>query len=157
MNSIVAARSIQPSAAARPGTALSRVAWLDLKCNPETPRRLTFLEFGDDAPFEVRRIYWIHGTEPGELRGHHAHRTTQQLMLALSGSFRIVLDDATSKSTYVVDDPARGLWLPAGLWREFEILQEGTVVLVLASTRFDEADYIRDYAAFQRFALEERR
>jgi hypothetical protein len=157
MNRIMPARPVEVPAAPPSGSAVTGVAWLDLQRNPETPHRLTFLELGHDAPFEVRRIYWIHGVEVGERRGHHAHRTTQQIMVALNGSFRIVLDDGNATATYVVDHPARGLWLPAGLWREFEILEEATVVLVLASTAFDESDYIRDYAAFQRFALEERR
>jgi dTDP-4-dehydrorhamnose 3,5-epimerase-like enzyme len=137
-------------------SALDRITWLDLPGNENDPRKLTFVEFNHTAPFPIRRIYWIHTVSAGEQRGHHAHRNTQQLFIAVSGRFRIELDDGESSSEFLLDDPTRSLWVPAGLWREFEILDDHTAVLVLASTHFDEADYIRDYETFRQFSLARR-
>lgn len=132
---------------------LARIKWLDLPGNPEGVRQLTFLELDARLPFPVKRLYWIHALAPGDFRGHHAHRTTQQLLVAVSGRVRIRFDDGELASDFVLDNPAKALWIPAGLWREFEILDEYAVVLVLASTHFDEGDYIRDYDEYKAYSL----
>jgi len=131
---------------------LRNVKQFSLPGNPEGKRQLTFLELGEQAPFPVRRIYWLHTLDHGELRGQHAHRTMQQLLVAVSGRIRIRLDDGFTRCEYLLDDPAQCLWLPPGLWREIDVLEPHAVLLALASTHFDEADYIRDYPAYLEFA-----
>jgi dTDP-4-dehydrorhamnose 3,5-epimerase-like enzyme len=132
-----------------PDSPLRRVAWFDLPGNPGGPRQLTFLELGESAPFAVQRVYWIHSVAAGDQRGQHAHRATEQLAIALNGRIRLRLDDGGTSSTFTLEDPARALRIPPGLWRDIEIVDPHAVMLVLASTHFDEADYIRDYEAFQ--------
>jgi dTDP-4-dehydrorhamnose 3,5-epimerase-like enzyme len=137
---------------ALPNSPLQAVAWLDLPGNPEGPRQLTFIELGDRAPFPVRRAYWIHSVEAGQARGQHAHRATEQLVVAVGGRIRVRLDDGFGVADYLLEDPTRALRIPGGLWREIEILEPHSMMLVLASTHYDEADYIREYDAFRAFA-----
>lgn len=136
---------------------LQRVRWLDLPGNPAGPRQLTFIELGEQAPFEVRRAYWIHSVESGQARGQHAHRSTEQLAVALNGRVQLRLDDGEESSTFTLDSPSRALRIPPGLWRDIEILEPHTVMLVLASTHFEESDYIRDYESFRAWSRSVRR
>jgi dTDP-4-dehydrorhamnose 3,5-epimerase-like enzyme len=136
----------------QPDSPLRRVDWFDLPGNPEGPRQLTFMELGPSAPFAVQRVYWIHAVSAGDQRGQHAHRTTEQLAISLNGRIRLRLDDGVASSTFTLDTPTRALRIPPGLWRDIEIVDPQAVMLVLASTHFDEADYIRDYGAFQAWA-----
>jgi mannose-6-phosphate isomerase-like protein (cupin superfamily) len=137
---------------ARGSAALAGVRVLELPGNPEGQRQLTFVELEGAAPFPVRRIYWIHTLSEGEWRGQHAHKETQQLLVAVSGRLLIRLDDGTEKRDFVLDSPSRCLWVPAGLWRDIEVLEPNSVLLALASTHFNESDYIRDYAEYLRFS-----
>jgi hypothetical protein len=118
--------------------------------------QIAFLELGADpalsAPFAVQRVYWIHGLRAGDRRGEHAHREMQQLLVATSGRLEVELDDGSARRQFVLDDPARGLWVPAGLWRRIHVLADGSTLLSLASTHYAESDYIRDYDAFLDFA-----
>ena len=136
--------------------ALQRAALRELPGNPEGDRQITFVELGADpaqsAPFAVLRVYWIHGLRAGDRRGDHAHREMQQLLVATSGSLRVELDDGQARREFLLDRPTRGLWVPAGLWRRIQVLADGTTLLALASTHFEESDYIRDYDAFVDFA-----
>lgn len=125
---------------------------VDLPGNPEEPRQITVVELDGRAPFPARRVYWVHGVDEGALRGFHAHKTTQQLMVAATGGFEVVLDDGRGQRTFVLDDPTRALWIPGGLWRVFRTLATGSVMLVLASSHFSEDDYIRDYDAYLAYA-----
>jgi len=135
---------------------LQRVAWLDLPGNPEGARQLTFIELGERAPFPVRRAYWIHSVEAGQARGQHAHRGTEQLLVGAAGRIVVRLDDGFAIAEYLLDNPTRALRIPAGLWRDIEIVDPHTVLLVLASTHFDEADYIRDYETFRAWSRSRR-
>jgi hypothetical protein len=136
--------------------ALAQAALRDLPGNPEGERQITFVELGADpalsAPFAVQRVYWIHDLRAGERRGEHAHRAMQQLLVATSGRLRVELDDGHARREFILDRPTVGLWVPAGLWRRIDVLADGSTLLALASTHFEEADYIRDYAAFVDFA-----
>jgi hypothetical protein len=140
-----------PSPSPDPGP-LVNARMLDLPGNPQPLRQVTVVELDERAPFPVRRIYWIHAVEEGEMRGYHAHRTTQQLIVATSGAFEIVLDDGHARRTFVLDDPTRALWVPGGLWRVIRTLATGSVLLVLASAPFSEDEYIRDYDQFLAYA-----
>jgi dTDP-4-dehydrorhamnose 3,5-epimerase-like enzyme len=114
--------------------------------------RINFVETGADLDFAMRRAFWIHGVPTGQNRGHHAHRQAQLLVVALSGAVDIVLDDGRRRETIPLDSPDRGIVVGAMVWHELHRFADGTVVLVLASTGYDEADYIRDYATFRREA-----
>ncbi len=137
-------------------TPLARIKWVELQGNPEGARQLTFCELDATLPFEVKRVYWIHALSAGEGRGQHAHRDTQQLLIAMSGRMQIRLSDGVRTDQYLLDSPIRALWIPSGLWRDIVVLDDDAVLLSMASTHFDEADYIRDYDAFQVFADNQR-
>ena len=103
---------------------------------------------GHPVPFDVRRVYYIHGTRPGVSRGFHAHRQLQQVAICVSGSCRVVLDDGTTRESGWLDAPTKGLLIGDLTWRELHDFSPDCVVLVLASEHHDEADYIRDYDEF---------
>ena len=112
---------------------------------------LSFAQEGSQVPFDIKRIYWVYDVPGGESRGSHAHKTLEQLMIAVSGSFSVTLDDGTEKKTFFLNRPYQGLYLRPGLWRNLEDFSSGSVVLVLASELYDENDYIRDYSEFLSF------
>lgn len=108
---------------------------------------LAVIEAMTDIPFEVRRVYYLYQFT-GAKRGGHAHKRLQQLFIALSGSFDVVLDDGRRKKTVRLSDPAEGLYVCPMIWREIENFAPGSVCLVLASTHYDERDYFRNYEEF---------
>lgn len=109
---------------------------------------LTFVESGIDIDFEIKRIYYIYDVPSGEYRGAHAHRELEQLMIALSGSFDVILDDGKCKRTVNLNNLAIGLYITKVIWREMSNFSAGSVCLVLASDHYDEHDYIRNYEQF---------
>lgn len=109
---------------------------------------LVALEAGKDVPFDIRRAYYIFGTLEGVSRGFHAHRALQQLVVALSGSCDILLDNGTEQVRVTLDRPDRGLTLPPMVWHEMHDFSPGCVLLVLADDLYDEADYIRNHNDF---------
>jgi dTDP-4-dehydrorhamnose 3,5-epimerase-like enzyme len=115
---------------------------------------LTAIQPGAKFSFEIRRVYYIYGVPAGGERGFHAHRVLQQVMLVLNGAVTVILDDGETRQSVRLKDPAEGLYVDAGLWREMKDFSPGAVLLVLASLPFDEADYIRDYDEFLLFRKE---
>ena len=110
---------------------------------------LTFIEGNNHIPFEIKRAYYLYDVPGGESRGGHAHRETEQLILALSGSFDVVVDDGNvEKRTITLNRSYYGLFIPKLTWRELVNFSSGAVCLVLASTKYEEKDYIRDYREF---------
>jgi dTDP-4-dehydrorhamnose 3,5-epimerase-like enzyme len=109
---------------------------------------LTIVENMQSIPFEVRRAYYLYDIPGGESRGGHAHKKLRQLIVAVSGSFDVVLDDGEVKRTISLNRPYQGLLIVPGIWRELENFSSGAVCLVLASNKYDEDDYIRDYNEF---------
>lgn len=99
-------------------------------------------------PFEVRRFYFIHKVPPGATRGSHAHRQLHQLVVAVSGSVEVELDDGMERQEFSLIGPHVGLHIPPGYWRTLRDFAPQSVVAVLASHEYDESDYIRDYDAF---------
>jgi dTDP-4-dehydrorhamnose 3,5-epimerase-like enzyme len=99
-------------------------------------------------PFEIARVYYLYDTLPGVTRGAHAHRQLEQLMIAVVGSVEVELDDGVRKQLFCLSRPDQGLYVSPMVWRNLANFEEGTVCLVLASQRYDEADYYRDYSAF---------
>ena len=109
---------------------------------------LVALEKGADFPFEIKRVYYIWGTEPHVVRGHHAHKNLEQVVVCTSGSCDFILDDGEKRETYHLDSPTKGLHIKNDVWREFTNFSPDCVVMVLASEHYNEADYIRDYGEF---------
>lgn len=103
-----------------------------------------------DIPFKIKRTYWIYDVPGGEIRGGHAYKENQEFIVALSGSFDVVLDDGKSKKTFSLNRSYYGLYVPNGLWRQMENFSTNSLALVLSTTEYDETDYIRDYNEFQR-------
>ena len=104
-----------------------------------------------DCPFEIKRLYWIHGANAGEVRGQHAHRYLSQLLVAVAGAFEIAITGDGEPHSFHLDTPRRGLLLGPGYWRVIRAIPAGSVLLVAASTVYDEGDYIRDYEQFLRY------
>lgn len=110
---------------------------------------LSVIEEWKQIPFKIERIYWIYDVPGGEKRGGHAYKENQEFIVALSGSFDVVLDDGRQKRVFSLNRSYNGLYVPKGLWREMENFSTNSLALVLASTKYDENDYIRDYDAFK--------
>lgn len=106
---------------------------------------LTVAEGGKDVPFEVKRVYWTYDVPSGESRGGHAHRCCEEFIVAVSGSFDVTLDDGRERRTFHLNHPYQGLYVGTGIWRTLDDFSSGAVCLVLASERFEEEDYIREY------------
>jgi hypothetical protein len=109
---------------------------------------LTFVENGRHVPFEIRRVYYLYDVPGGAERGGHSHKTLEQLVIAISGSFDVVADDGRRRRRYHLNRSYFGLYLPPMTWRELDNFSSGSVCLVLASAPYDEADYYRDYETF---------
>ena len=115
----------------------------------QDPRgNLTFIEGGRNVPFAIERVYYLYDVPGGASRGGHAHRALQQLIIAASGSFDVVVDNGRRKETVSLNRSYYGLYLPSMTWREIENFSSGSVCLVMASAHYDEADYYRDYYDF---------
>lgn len=109
---------------------------------------LSVIENGKTIPFHVKRVYYLYDVPGGESRGGHAHKELQQLIVAVSGSFDVKLDDGKQKRTYTINRPYQGLLVVPGIWRELDNFSSGSVCLVLASTEYSVEDYIREYDKF---------
>jgi hypothetical protein len=109
---------------------------------------LTFIEEGRHIPFDIKRVYYLYDVPGGAERGGHAHREMQQLIIAMSGSFDVVLDDAFEKKRFHLNRSYYGLYVCPMIWREIDNFSSGSVCMSLASTFYDEADYYRDYEFF---------
>jgi dTDP-4-dehydrorhamnose 3,5-epimerase-like enzyme len=109
---------------------------------------LTFIEAGNHLPFEIRRVYYLYDVPGGATRAGHGHKTLEQLMIAMSGSFDVELDDGRARKRYHLDRSYYGLYVPSMIWRDIDNFSSGSVCLVLASEFFDESDYYRTYEDF---------
>ncbi len=109
---------------------------------------LTVAESITNVPFDIKRAYWVYDVPGGECRGGHAHKQLWQLVIALSGSFHVTLDNGQEKTTYLLNHAWQGLIIRPGTWRTLDDFSSGAVCLVLASERFEEDDYIRNYEDF---------
>ena len=109
---------------------------------------LSIIEEFKQIPFKIERLYWIYDVPGGQVRGGHAFKEQQELIVALSGSFDVLVDNGTTKQTFSLNRSYYGLYLPAGLWRQIENFSTNSLALVLSSTHYFENDYIRDYNDF---------
>ena len=117
----------------------------------QDPRgNLTFIEGGSHVDFDIRRVYYLYDVPGGSSRGGHAHKELRQLIIAMSGSFDVLLDDGQEKKTFHLNRSYVGLYVCPMIWRELDNFSSGSVCMVLASNTYDEADYYRDYDQFLR-------
>lgn len=105
----------------------------------------------DILPFTIKRVYYLYDVPSDSTRGGHAHKELQQFLIALSGSFDVVLDDGNERKTITLNRPYKGVLIPNGIWRELENFSAGAVCLSLVSEEYREDDYIREYAAFKEY------
>lgn len=109
---------------------------------------LSVIEEWKNIPFKIARTYWIYDVPGGEARGGHAYRENQEFIVALSGSFDVILDDGKERKTYPLNRSYYGLYVPKGIWREMNNFSTNSLALILASTPYDAEDYIYDYEQF---------
>ena len=115
----------------------------------EDPRgNLTFIEEENHIPFPIKRVYLIYDVPGGQFRGGHAFKEQQEVIIALSGSFDIVVNDGNTDQTFALNRSYYGLYIPKGLWRHMENFSTNAVAMVISSTLYDKSDYIRDYNTF---------
>ena len=112
---------------------------------------LSVIEELKDIPFKIERTYWIFDVPGGEHRGGHAYKDNQEFIVALSGSFDVILDDGKEKQKFHLNRSYYGLYVPKGYWREMDNFSTNSLAFVLSSTKYDVNDYIRDYDIFKRY------
>lgn len=127
---------------------LEQVEVIDLPKVKDERGNLTFVEKGN-IPFEMKRVYWIYDVPGGQERGGHAFERQQEVIVALSGSFSVKVNDGKQNATYNLNRSYYGLYIPNGLWRHMEDFSTNAVAFVIASTCYDEDDYVRDFNLFK--------
>ena len=110
---------------------------------------LSFLENGSQIPFEIKRVHWLYDVPGGEKRGGLAYKETQEFIIALSGSFDVILDDGSKTAIYPLNRSYKGVYIPGGVWRAIDNFSTNAVALIVASTLYDPTDAIRDYQEFK--------
>ncbi|WP_044270090.1 sugar 3,4-ketoisomerase [Bacteroides timonensis] len=128
---------------------VSEAHLLDLPKILDKRGNLSIIEEFKNIPFKIARTYWIYDVPGGEVRGGHAYRRNEEFIVALSGSFDIVLDDGTEKKIFSLNRSYYGLYVPKGLWREMNNFSTNSLALILASIPYDRTDYIYDYNEFK--------
>jgi dTDP-4-dehydrorhamnose 3,5-epimerase-like enzyme len=127
---------------------LDECRMIDLPRIQDPRGNLTFIEGVNHVPFEIARVYYLYDVPGGESRGGHAHRQLEQFIIAMSGSFDVVLDDGSERRTVSLNRSYYGLYMPRMIWRELVNFSSGSVCTVLASRPYEEEDYYRDYDEF---------
>lgn len=110
---------------------------------------LSFIEENIHIPFKIKRSYWIYDVPGGEIRGGHAYKENQEFIIALSGSFDVILDDGKKRKTFSLNRSYYGLYIPKSIWRQMENFSTNSLALILASIPYDPSDYIYDYEVFK--------
>jgi hypothetical protein len=123
---------------------------IDLPKISDPRGNLTFIEGDQQIPFAIQRVYYLYDVPGGSERGGHAHKGLQQLIIAMSGSFDVILDDGENKKRVHLNRSYNGLYVCPMIWRELNNFSSGSVCMVLASSRYDESDYFRNYSDFMR-------
>lgn len=111
---------------------------------------LSFFEEDEHIPFRVKRSYWIYDVPGGEIRGGHSYRTNQELIIALSGSFDVILNDGRSERAVSLNRSYYGLYIPAGVWRHMENFSTNSLAFIAASTEYSETDYQRNFQFYRK-------
>lgn len=127
---------------------LEKVKIIQLPKISDPRGNLTFVEGANHIPFEVKRAYWIYDVPGGEVRGGHAYKCLNEFIIALSGSFDVVLDDGSDKKVFSLNRSYYGLYVPNMIWRQLENFSTNSLCLIMASDFYNEDDYLRDYSKF---------
>ncbi|MEQ9903024.1 sugar 3,4-ketoisomerase [Pectobacterium aroidearum] len=125
-----------------------KINFLQLQTHGDERGSLVALEKGTNIPFEIKRVYYMFNTKEEVRRGFHAHRQLKQVVIAVRGSCRFLLDDGEEKISVLLDNPAQGLLIESFMWREMYDFSDDCVLMVLADSLYDESDYIRNYDEF---------
>jgi len=128
-------------------TTIQNIELLKIPVIEDVKGNLAFIQ-NEVLPFEFKRVYYLFDVPSSAFRGGHSHIEQHEVLIALSGSFEVTVNDGKNKKSYILNKPNIGLHLPKGIWRELENFSSGAVCLVFASDIFEESDYIRDYDAF---------
>ncbi|MFP5436498.1 MAG: sugar 3,4-ketoisomerase [Bacteroidia bacterium] len=128
-------------------TSLNDIQYIDFPVIKDYRGNLAFIQEGG-IPYNFKRVYYLFDVPSGAERGGHAHVGQKQILIALSGSFDVILDDGSERKTFTLNKPAVGLYVVEGLWRELQNFSSGAVCLVIAEDVYDESDYIREYEDF---------
>ena len=129
---------------------LSQVKIIQLPKILDERGNLTFIEQNNHIPFLIKRTYWIYDVPGGEIRGGHAFKVQQEFIIALSGSFDVVVDDGNAKQTFSLNRSYYGLFIPAGIWRQMQNFSTNSLAFIISSTTYDQTDYIRNYNEFMK-------
>ena len=124
---------------------------IDLPRTLDRRGNLSVVEEHKNIPFKIKRTYWIYDVPGGEVRGGHAYKQNQEFIVALSGSFDVILDNGKERKTFSLNRSYYGLYVPKGVWRQMQNFSTNSLALVLASTKFDTSDYIYEYVLFKEF------
>ena len=127
---------------------MTRYQLVDFKTLGDDRGSLIAIEEGYNAPFDIKRVYYIFDTKKGVIRGYHAHINLKQMCIAVKGSCTFTLDNGKTREEITLDNPSQGLFIEGLIWREMKDFSEDCVLVVLASEHYDESDYIRDYDKF---------
>lgn len=126
--------------------------WISIPGVADERGSINFLAFDEKLGFVPRRLFWLHHIAPGQWRGRHGHRESHLVTLVMNGACKVHLDDGRAQETVVLDDPGKALHIGPYVWHELTDFAPQTVILVIASTLYDEAEYLRDYETFKREA-----
>lgn len=121
---------------------------IDLQVFPDVNGKLAVIENGNKLPFVMKRMFFLYDVPSGAQRGGHSHYEEEQLIIAATGSFEVIIYDGINTTSFTLNKPNQGLYIPPGLWRELKNFTSGAVSLVISSTNFNENDYVRDYDEF---------
>ncbi len=124
--------------------------WISVPSAKDARGQVNFLELGKGLDFQPVRLFWLHHIAPGQWRGRHGHRESKLVFIPVSGSCRAHLDDGTFKETVPLDDPTKALYVAPWVWHELTDFAAGTAIMIIASSFYDEAEYLRDYEVFKR-------
>ena len=127
---------------------MSLIQWVNFPSLGDDRGSLVALEGGNTVPFEIKRVYYIFGTEQNVARGFHSHYNLKQVAICVTGRCRMILDDGKNREEVWLDSPTKGLLIGDLVWREMHDFSKDCVLLVLASEHYDENDYIRNYDEF---------
>ncbi|HBH08618.1 MAG TPA: hypothetical protein DDX40_04365 [Rikenellaceae bacterium] len=135
---------------------MSKATLVDLPKILDKRGNLSFVEEYNHIPFKIERAYWIYDVPGGEARGGHAYKQNAEFIVALSGSFDVIIDNGSEKETFTLNRSYYGLYVPKGLWREMNNFSTNSLALVLGSAPYEVSDYIFDYNEFKEFINDER-
>ncbi len=124
---------------------------IDLPKILDTRGNLSFFEYPNQLPFQIQRTYWVYDVPGGEIRGSHAFKEQQEFIIALSGSFDVVLNDGKTETKFSLNRSYYGLYVPSKYWRTLENFSTNSLALIVSDKTFDESDYIRDFDEFKSF------